>query len=285
MPLPTFFIIGAPKCGTTSLHSYLGQHPEVGMSLRKETHYMVGSENIVYPAQRVDSLEEYERLFDSTLAVRGEASPSYAEHPRHKGAPERIRDLVPDAKLIYLVRDPIERGVSHYQHRVSMEGERRSFPDALGDLSDISSPYICAGLYGSQLDRYLRHFPQDRILVIDQVDLLTDRRAALREIFSFLSVDPSFECDLSDERGATRDRRVYRPGYVRVADRAAASPLHRLPRGVRRSMRRLLDKALWPPLETPSIDEGLRTRLEALYAGEVARLRAITGKRFATWSI
>lgn len=286
MPLPTFFIIGAPKCGTTSLHAYLNQHPEIGMSSKKETHFFIGPENIAYPARRVDRLEDYEGLFDPTFEVRGEASPSYAEHPRHKGAAEGIHALVPSAKLIYVVRDPIARCVSHYQHRVSMEGEHRSLRDALGDLSDPYSPYTCAGFYASQLERYLLHFPQERIMVLDQTDLLATRRATLRAIFVFLAVDAAYESpEFNDERGTTRERRIYRPGYVRFADRVGASPLRWIPRDVRRSARRSLERALWRPLAPPTIDDDLTARLQALYADEVTRLRALTGKCFSTWSI
>jgi Sulfotransferase domain len=287
VPLPTFFIIGAPKCGTTSLHAYLDRHPEIGMSSKKEPHFFVGPENIAPPAQRVPTLEEYEALFDERFVVRGEASPSYAEHPRHTGAPQRIKALVPDAKFLYLVRDPVDRCISHYQHRVSMEGERRGLGEALGDLRDPCSPYTCAGFYASQLERYLRLFPQERMLVVDQADLLGDRNATLREIFDFLGVDVAYRSsEFESERGATRDRRVYSPGYVRVADSVGGSTLVGcVPRSVRKSLRRAIEQVLWPPLEPLSVDDSLRARLSELYADEADRLRKLTGKALATWSV
>jgi hypothetical protein len=167
-----------------------------------------------------------------------------------------------------------------------MEGERRSLQDALGDLKDPYSPYTCAGFYASQLERYLRCFPQRRPLVVDQADFLADRRATLREIFAFLSVDAAYEsAEFDDARGVTRDRRIYRPGYVRFADCVGASPLRCLPRRMRRSARRALELALWPPLEPVAVDDALRARLQGLYAGEAARLRALTGKALPTWSV
>lgn len=171
MALPTFFIIGAAKSGTTSLHRYLDQHPQIQMSLRKEPNFFSGADNgIPYTFGRIGDLEEYEKLFDPSAAVRGESSPSYADYPRRQGVPERIKELVPEAKLIYLVRDPIERTVSHYHHRVANGGERRPLREALSDLSDPYSPCICPSRYASQLDLYLRYFSQDRILVIDQAE-------------------------------------------------------------------------------------------------------------------
>jgi len=260
------------------------------MSLMKETHFFIGPENIRHTVKRVDDINEYEKLFDSTFAVRGEASPSYSAYPMHKGAPGRIKEIVPDPKFVYLVRDPIARTMSHYMHRVALAGERRSPQDALGEaldnLADTRLPYICPSLYASQLDHYLCLFPKERILVVDQADLLTDRRETLSEIFAFLSVDETFDSPWLDrELGASRDRRVYRPGYVPVAERVSASPLRLLPRKFRRSLRRSVERLLWPPLETPKLDDDLRGRLEGLYTDEVERLRALTGKTFPTWSI
>jgi sulfotransferase family protein len=287
MTLPTFFIVGAPKTGTTSLHYYLDQHPQIHMSSVKEPHFFIDPDNIpAYVTHRVTKLDDYEKLFDSMADARGEASPSYAEYPRHKGAPERIRSIVPDAKFIYVVRDPIDRTISHYMHHVAVDGERRSLCDALGDLSDPESPYICPSLYASQIDRYLKYFPPERILVIDQVDLLENRIETLRDVFTFLSVDATFSSPRFDEKlGQSLERRVYPQGYMRFIKRATTSSLRRLPRGMRRYLRRSVEKALWPPLETPDLDDRLRCRLEERYAEEVARLRLMTGKSFASWSI
>jgi len=199
MPLPTFFIIGAPKAGTTSLHLYLDSHPEVQMSANKEPRFFAGPENgIPYAPGRVSDLEGYESLFDSSFAVRGEASTDYAIHPRRAGVPERIGKLVPNAKFIYMVRDPIARTISHYQMRVAVLGERRSLEEALGDFADVASPYVWPSLYASQLELYLRRFPRERMLVVDQADLLADRRHTLQEIFRFLEVDETVDSSQFD---------------------------------------------------------------------------------------
>ena len=287
MALPTFFIIGAAKTGTTSLHFYLDQHPQIQMSANKEPNFFSGPENgIPYPSGRVSSLEEYDRLFDPAVEVRGEASVGYANHPRRRGVPERIKELVPRAKFIYLVRDPIARTVSQYQHRVAVEGERRSLREALNDLSDPYSVYICPSLYASQLDLYLCHFPLEQILVIDQAELLADRRSTLRQIFTFLSVDDTVDSSRFDEElGTNRERRIYPTGYARLRGPVVPAPLRWIPRRIRRPLRRSVERILWPPLETSTLDDELRARLEELYTGEVERLRALTGKTFPTWSI
>src|ERR1017187_4048332 len=213
MTLPTFLIIGSMKSGTTSLHHYLGQHPEIQMPALKEANFFSGPpEGIPYPAgaNRVERLADYEKLFDPIFAVRGEASPCYTLYPRRKGVPERIADLIPTAKLIYIVRDPVARLLSQYRFRMSLENERRPLSDALGAFSDQSSLYTCPGFYAAQRERYLRYFPQDRILVVDHADLLADRIATLGGIFAFLQVDRSFNSpQFSEEINTGRERRTY----------------------------------------------------------------------------
>jgi hypothetical protein len=287
MALPTFFIIGAAKSGTTSLHCYLDQHPEIQMSAVKEPNFFSDDESgIPYPPGRVSRREDYEQLFDPRVGVRGEASVAYASYPRRQGAPERIKELVPQAGFIYLVRDPIERTVSHYQHRVAYEGETKSLRDVLGDLSDPYSFCVCPSLYASQLDRYLRHFPQERLLVVDHADLLSARRATLRRIFRFLSVDDSVDSlQFDEELNTSSEHRMYPAGYNGMRRLALAAPLRRLPPRVRRALRRSAERILWPPVETSPLDDDLRARLEDRYSGDVERLRALTGQTFSSWSI
>jgi len=287
MALPTFFIIGAPKAGTTSLHYYLDQHPQIQMSANKEPRFFAGPENgVPYAPGRIDRLVEYEQLFDPNVGARGEASTDYATYPRREGVPERIKALVPEARFLYLVRDPIPRTISHYQMRVAFLGERRSLQEALSDFSDPSSPYIWPSLYASQLERYLRHFPGERILVIDQAELLAERRSTLRKIFAFLSVDDTVVSSRFDEvLSRSREWRAYSPSYVRIVEHALAPTLRWIPRGIRRSLRRSAERVLWPPLETPTLDDGMHARLSELYAGEAERLRGLTGKAFPTWTL
>jgi hypothetical protein len=287
MALPTFFVIGAGKAGTSSLHHYLDQHPEIQMSSNKEPHFFAGPENgFPYAMGRVSELKEYEKLFDPAVAVRGESSPGYTSYPRRQGVPERIKELVPDAKFVYLVRDPVARTVSHHRHRVAVDGERRSLAEALSDLADPYAPCICPSKYASQLERYLSVYPAERILVVDQADLLADRSATLGEVFAFLSVDDGFGSDrFEDELYRSDERRVYPPGYASLVERVVVPRVQWLPARVRRLLRSSAERALLPPLPEATLDDGLRARLRELYVGEVERLRELTGKDFSTWSV
>jgi Sulfotransferase domain len=285
--LPTFFIVGAAKAGTTSLHYYLDQHPQIQMSANKEPDFFSGPENgIPYLGQRVERLDEYEQLFDPTFGVRGEASVSYTTHPRRVGVPERIKELVPGARFIYLVRDPIARTLSQYHQRVAVGGERRSLQEVLSDLSDPYSVCICRSLYATQLDLYLRQFSQERVLVVDQADLLADRQSTLREVFDFLSVDDTVDSSRFDvEFLKSSERRMYPFGLARFMSDTVRPHSRWVPQRVRQALRLSMERILLPPLETSKLDDELRSRLQELYAGEVQRLRALTGKTFPTWSV
>jgi hypothetical protein len=285
--LPTFFIIGAAKAGTTSLHYYLDQHPQIQMSAVKEPHFFAGPENgIPFPPERIGSLDEYERLFDPAFEVRGEASPSYTNAPRRQGVPERIEELVPDARFVYLVRDPIERTVSHHRHAVASGGERRSLRKALEEIADPHSYLACHSLYARQLELYLRRFPEERVMVVDQAELLSNREATLRSVFAFLAVDDDFTSERFEaELWVTSGRRVSPPGQATFIARTIAPRTRWVPPPVRKHARRMYERAFWPPLETDPLSDDSRLLLEELYAEDVERLRALTGKPFSSWSL
>lgn len=286
MALPTFFIIGAPKAGTTSLHYYLDQHPQIQMSAIKEPRFFAPPLNPLNEKRRVNRLDRYEQLFDATVEVRGEASPNYAEYPFRQGVPERIKERVPEAKFIYLVRDPIARTLSHYDHQVATEGERTPLDEALSDLSDPRLPYVCASMYGLQLELYLRRFDEEKILVADQAELLTNRAAVLREIFGFLEVDDTFDSPHFDvERNKGEAHRTYSPRLATFVGRTIRPRIQWLPPRVRQTLRRSGERAFLPVAQKATLDAESRGRLAEFYAGEVERLRELTGKRFPTWSV
>jgi hypothetical protein len=287
MALPTFFIIGAGKAGTTSLNYYLSLHPEVQMSSVKEPTFFAGDdEGRPYP-MRIASLDEYERLFDERISVRGEASPGYTSYPLRRGAPERIKASIPQAKLIYVVRDPIARTVSHYQHLVATGAERRGIDEVLGDLSDpLLLPEICYSLYALQVKQYLLHFPLQQMLILDQADFLASRRQTMRHVFAFLGVDDLFDSpEFDNELYKTSERRVYSRRYQNLVSKGADPAVQWIPRRVRRAARRLVERAMFRPLKDVSLTDALRTELEAIYSDEVAELRKLTGKDFSTWSV
>jgi hypothetical protein len=182
--LPTFLVIGAPKGGTTSLFEYLRTHPEVHMPEGKELSFFVAELNW---RRGVGWYRQQFAGADGARAV-GEASPTYAWYPSFSGVPSRIARVLPNVRLIYLVRHPIARMRSMYLHAVALGRERRPIARALLETPD----YLDCSRYGMQLDQYRRHFPRDRLLVLRSEDLRESRGATLGRIFSFIGVDPDW---------------------------------------------------------------------------------------------
>lgn len=265
--LPTFVIIGAQKCGTTALHSYLARHPEISMSRPKELDFFIAEANW----RR--GVDWYRSRFDAGAPVRGESSPNYTADPMIGGVPGRMAELIGDAKLIYMVRDPIDRIRANWVHAYSNRAEDRALPDA---VLDPESSYVARSRYHHQLSRFLEHYTLDRILVLEQAELFTNRRETLRRVFRFLEVREDVWRDAFDERRLeTSTRRRRTPLGAFVASRVRV-----------RTWRRL--RGRWPfsrPFEHPHVDGDLRARLAGLLADDAARFRELTGREFADWSI
>ena len=190
---PNLFVIGAAKSGTTSLHYYLDQHPDVHMSREKEPNFFSFAHRTDSPSHVVRDPAAYQRLFDTTLPIRGEASVSYSFWPYPDGVPGRIHAAAPDARFIYVVRDPVDRAISHYRHRIVLGEEQRSLTEVVAKPDEPTERYVAASSYATQLDQYLEYFSLSRILVLDQADMLRDRAALMRRCFEFLGVDAGFK--------------------------------------------------------------------------------------------
>lgn len=287
--VPNLFVIGAAKGGTSSLHVYLGLHPEVHMSVLKEPHHFsrrAGPEHIHNDRPPLSDAQ-YSALFDTRKPIRGESSVSYSFWPYPSGVPELIRAAAPDARFIYLVRDPVDRAISHYNHRRFLGREPRSLAEVLADPREPEERYLTASSYATQLERYLEHFEGDRFLILEQRDLLDDRDATLAAAFRFLGVDPTFRTprfDTEINRGSTNGH------YGAIAERVRHSPAYArasrsIPRDLRTRalgpIRSRLSKPVPRVRATPLQREILAERL----AGEAERFRALTGRPFDTWCV
>ena len=199
LPAPNFFIVGAAKAGTTSLHAYLNSHPQVFMSAVKEPHYFADFEvspelDNFLPVIR--SRREYHDLFrnsDGYIAV-GEASPSYLCDPR---AAERIKSAIPTAKIIISLRNPVDRAYSHYLMEFNRGTETLPFEEALDfDLHrresgwGKSAQYTELGLYANQVRSFLNEFGRDQVLIILFEDLVHDTKGTMQQVARFLGIDP-----------------------------------------------------------------------------------------------
>jgi len=277
--LPNLIVIGAAKCGTTSLHEYLDEHPEISMSREKELYFFVEEKNLA------KGRAWYESQFDPSAPVRGESSPGYSAFPLYRGVPERMADTIPDTKIVYLVRDPIERIVSHYTHRTVNWPHMASLAETLapGGLRDW---LVTPSRYWLQLERYLECFPAEQILVVDSDELRNRRHETLARIFEFLGVDTAFRSarfELSHNAATGRTRIT---GTGRMLSSIAQRTLGQSgAQALRAHAPRALKSAFKSEVEPPALPSDLREELERELRDEVERLRAHTGLAFAGWSV
>jgi hypothetical protein len=274
--LPTFLIIGAMKAGTTSLHAYLQGHPDVFMSEPKELEFFIEGKNWDR------GIEWYESCFASSggATARGEASTSYTKHPFFPGVPERIKQVLPDVRMAYVVRHPIRRMVSQYVHHVAEYGERKPASEVL-----VKNPMLFAlSDYAAQIERYLEFFPREQMLIVTSENLHDHRIDTLRTIFTFLGVDDRWTPpNLDQELHRTEDK----PTPTILADRIPA--LRRLadrrstPRPIARRLRRLTTRHTAP--ESVAVPAEVEAELRERLRPSVERLRAYMPPDFDGWGI
>jgi hypothetical protein len=277
--LPNLLIVGAAKCGTTSLHSYLDHHPAIAMSPKKELQLFSRDD-------WRERLEWYRTNFLVRAPVRGESSPAYSMDPVLPRVPERAHELIPGARIVYLVGDPIKRLVAHYVEFVTLGREPRPFEEALADYDSGSNVYAMTSSYSHQLDRWREYFADERILVLDQRELLDDRREALRKTFRFLQVDDMFWSPEFDRLHNTRTLKLrvnrfglwlwHRGVYERAVRAAGAVPAPLRSRAV---------GLIGEEVRGPVLSDGLRDELRAYLREDAERLRARTGRAFDHWSV
>ncbi len=223
MPLPNLFVIGAPKCGTTSLHRYLDQHPRISMSTVKEPKFFLTDGT--RPQHRgpgddracrayVTNRDAYEALFhypSGPGVYAGESTPYYLWHP---DATPRIRALVPEARLVAVLREPTLRAYSNWADLREQGREKLDFASAMAAEEERRrldwEPfwlYRELGLYGSQLTRLFGVFPRDQVKVVLAEDLAEAPDGPVAEVFDFLGLEP-LGAALEDQR---LNQTMYKP--------------------------------------------------------------------------
>lgn len=278
--LPNLLIVGAAKAGTSSLHAYLDEHPSISMSREKELQLFNR------PDDWREKLDWYRTNFLVRTPVRGESSPAYSMDPRFGDVPARIQETIPHARIIYLVRDPIPRALAHFVEWTFLRVEQRPFEEAFADLEEPSNAYVMSSRYAHQIGKYRERFPDSRVLVLDQRDLLSRRRETLRRVFEFLEVDPDFwtpEFEREHNVGQQKmrlngvgwwlaEKKMYLPAL-----RVAAKMPDRVGRGALR--------AIGSDIERPVPSEAMMERLRDALRADADWVRSYTGKPFSDWSV
>jgi hypothetical protein len=269
--LPDFVIVGAMRSGTTSLARWMGDHPEIHMAPAKELHY--------FDRGLEHGLTWYAEQFKGATDEKavGEATPNYLYDP---DAIARMAEVIPQARLLAVLRNPVDRAYSHYWHRRARGRETLAFTDAVaaeerrleqGDWRDRADfSYLDRGRYASQLERAARHYSRDAMLVLLFDDLRDDPAAAFSQVCRFLDVDASVVPDLVGR--TVNEFQRFRSPRLRNATKNLPSP-------VRRVIGRLNSVAdAYPPMPGP-----LRRDLVARFAGERAALSAWLGRDLSAW--
>jgi hypothetical protein len=303
MSLPNFLIIGAAKAGTNALYHYLRQHPQVYMSPWKEPKFFAfeseadlgfraanGRDAPVNASVILDQAE-YEELFDDASdgeLARGEASTHYLYVEK---SPRRIKALIPDAKLIAVLRNPVDRAFSSYQHLVRDDLEPLDFGAALdAEAQRIAEHYAYLyrytdmGFYSEQLDRYEKTFPENQLCVLLYDDLRSDPEGTCRRIFSFLGVDEDFVPDMSGEynrSGVPKSRLMHR--LINPSAPMKRRLWNVTPRFARERLLDAQTKIVNRNLQRQTMPEPERDRLRDVFREEVGRLETRLGRDLSHW--
>ncbi len=184
------FIVGAPKAGTTSLHYYLSQHEEVCMSSIKEPNFFSFQEvsSLYYKAPSISNSIKYQHLFEEDKKIMGEASVSYLFY---EGVPQRIYDFNPNAKIIIVLRDPVERAISHFLMDRRLGYCSYSLETILNNKEKhplYFQQFLELGLYYNQVKRYLDTFGKEQVHILFYADFKTNLDQQMTSLFQFLNL-------------------------------------------------------------------------------------------------
>lgn len=299
MTMPNFFVVGAQKAGTTSLYYYLKQHPEVYMSPVKEPFFFdhqlnprgeVVEHRFKGPGRRqvvprYANTKEYEALFARAKDEKavGEASPVYIYAP---GTAGRIKEYVPEARVIALLRNPADRAYSAflYARRLGREPLRdfgealRKEEERIRDNWHYAFHYRKRGFYYPQLERYYNLFERERIGVWLYEDLKADPLGVVQSVFRFLGVDDAFAPDTSLRHNPAR---VPRSEAARFVLKAMTLPgvgkaLSHAPKARRLVQGRVLT-------EPPPLDPETRRGLIEGYREDMGTLEKLIGRELSLW--
>lgn len=285
MALVDFFIVGAPKCGTTSLHRYLDEHDQIFMSRPKETNFFSGKalemDGLYYGEKNITSKESYERVFSGagSSQLKGEASVSYLFYSDVPGEIFKHNSL---AKIIIVLRDPVERAHSHFLMDQRLGYTSSTFEEIFDDTK--SSPlnyqqYFQLSQYYEQVKRYLDTFGLGQVLVLLDTDLKKDFDKTMAETCSFLGVEHRDNLSTGKRHNAYKEPRsglvafFYKIGFLRRL----------IQNVIPKVFSDYIKLQLFDSATKPMIGERLKSRLYSFYNDDVCKLEALIGRDLGHW--
>lgn len=293
MTLPNFLIIGAAKAGTTALHTYLQQHPQIYMTPDKETNFFAfegehlnfqGPGDEAINQFSITDLESYQAEFQNVAGEKaiGEACPLYLYHAK---APERIYSYIPHVRLIAILRHPVDRAYANFLHIIRDDREPcRDFAQALQqekkrieDNWEWFWHYIQLGYYSIQLKRYYDIFDREQIRVYLYEDLCQNPLTLIQDIFCFLEVDKTFVPDIS-----------IRPNKSGIPKNLIVHKLLTKPNPIKSLLKplfpsQLRQKIQHQNLKTPKISSKTRVFLTNLYREDILKCQDLIERDLSGW--
>ncbi|MFQ5571826.1 MAG: sulfotransferase [Rhodothermales bacterium] len=294
--LPNFLVIGVAKSGTTALYHHLQAHPEVYMSPVKEPNFFSYEgqtpELAFKPDATITRLEDYYALFEGARGEKaiGEASPRYFHSPV---APARIRTRIPDARLIALLRHPVERAFSQYMMMLNAGAyPYRPFEQVFREKARSvetwdQEPLACYGFklsfYYDSLKRYFDCFSRDQIRIYLFEEYVSDPRSLLSDLFRFLDVDTEFVPDLQARFNPTHgvpksmwlQQTVMRPNWLKTMAQSM----------VPTRVRKKVSAAILRTLRTskPVLDDEVRRKFAMIYRDDILKVQDLLGRDLSVW--
>ena len=282
-----FFIVGAPKAGTTSLYHYLNEHPKVEMSSQKEPNYFsdkhLQEQGIYYEKNRINTLEKYHSLFiQKENKLFGEASVSYLFY---EDVPKKIKKYNPNAKIIIMLRNPADRAFSHYlmDYRLGLISD--SFEVIINRTSKAKhahifyQQYIKVSKYYHQLSRYFNVFDNESILIIDYDDFKNDISNTLTNIYGFLNISNKFPVNINEKHNTFSMprhnfiRRIYSFFVLR-------NTLNYL---IPKTLKKGIRKILFMNDRKPELSTVSRKKLNELFEKDIENLELLLNKDLTKW--
>lgn len=283
MRLPNFFMVGAGKAGTSSLYFYLKEHPDIYMCSIKEPHFFADKKKLrehIDVNLIVDSWEEYINLFKGVQCEKiiGEASTSYL----HYADPQVIKSAILNAKILIILRDPIERAYSHYLMDV---GGLLINPYKLPFISAIEEfpMFTQLGFYYDRVKRYIEGFGKNDVKIILHDDLKNDTLKVVKDIFTFLGVGTFFIPNIKIKYNSFSVPRS-KIAFKALSNRTLKQAVKKcLPTSITDKAKKLSQRVLQNSKQKPEMEEEAKSFLKNIYREDVLKLQDLIQRDLSQW--
>ncbi len=291
--LPNFIIIGGSRSATTSLYHYLGQHPQIYMSPIKETNYFAydsefNYNELVLRRFRIRTLEDYTSLFSKirTEKIIGEASPRYLSTPF---SASRIHDLLPNIKLLAILRNPVDRVYSNYFARIRRGEETDGFSDVVeSEIRNFSKmEYVYSilhpGLYYTNLKRYIDLFYRNNLKINIFEDFISEQPGFFKEVLNYLDVDTNYMPDFNINYNPTGIPKNKFFNTILEGNKYTKKLRYILPLRLKVPIDRIMMRLKKRNLVKPQMPESTRERLVCFYRDEILKLQDLIERDLSAW--